>query len=602
MITQAERVALPEAEASPAVPVTSADHSSTSSSGKKQHRLIGIDVSRGLALLGMIAVHALFPFDEDLNPNWVTFIATGNASAVFAVLAGVGLSLTSGRAKVPRSKALTTAANVAGRAVAIGLVGLLLGYTDATIAGVILTYYAVMFLLAIPLLFLRTRVLVLVCIVAAVAVPMLSALVRPALPAPTLANPSFIILFDHPLDLLSELLLTGAYPALPWASYICAGLIVGRLTLSSVAVARRMLIFGAVLGVAAATASSYLLGPLGGRAALRLAAPGPLNADGDTVDDLLVFGFDGTTPTGTWWWLATSAPHAATPLDLLHTLGIAVAVLGAMLLLGHVTAPTLQRVVHVLTAPLAAAGSMSLTLFTAHVVFMNSPLDQFDPMGGYLFQVAAFLLFALGWRQAVGRGPLETAVTAVGTWAGSKAAQGAGKERASSKVPAPNLATPEQAWSWWGEGDGSSAHSFQVSRPGAPRPAVSPARRWPRSKAPDQEMWSWWPDGEALSKAPDQEMWSWWPDGEALSKTPDQDMWPWWPDGEARLKTPDQHVRPWWPDGGPPLKATDQETSSWWPDASTGPSSGSRPVADTQSGSQSSARNSKLSTLQKVLK
>ena len=72
MITQAERVALPEAEASPAVPVTSADHSSTSSSGKKKHRLIGIDVSRGLALLGMIAVHALFPFDEDFNPNWVT--------------------------------------------------------------------------------------------------------------------------------------------------------------------------------------------------------------------------------------------------------------------------------------------------------------------------------------------------------------------------------------------------------------------------------------------------------------------------------------------------------------------------------------------------
>ena len=67
-----------------------------------------------------------------------------------------------------------------------------------------------------------------------------------------------------------------------------------------------------------------------------------------------------------------------------------------MLLLGHIAAPTLRRVVSVVTAPLAAAGTMALTLFTAHIVFMNSSLDQFDPMGGYLFQVAAVLLFALG--------------------------------------------------------------------------------------------------------------------------------------------------------------------------------------------------------------
>jgi uncharacterized membrane protein len=415
MITTTTPSTGPETEISPAMPLKKANQPSQPDGDNKKQRLTGIDVCRGLALVGMIAVHALIPFDENFNPNWVATIAAGNASAVFALLAGVGLSLTTGRTAVPRSKAKSTTASIAGRAVAIGVIGLLLGYTEARITGVILTYYAVMFLLAIPLLFLRTPILVLVTIVAAVAVPVLSHLARPALAKPTLANPGFIELFDHPLDLLSELLLTGAYPALPWVSYICAGLIIGRLTLSSAKVARRMLIFGAVLGVAAATASWWLLGPLGGRAALRVAAPGPLNSDGETVDDLLVFGFNGATPTGSWWWLATDAPHAATPFDLLRTMGTAIAVLGAMLLLGHVAAPMLQRVIHVVTAPLAAAGTMTLTLYTAHVVFMNSPLDQFTPVGGYVFQVAGVLLFALGWRQAVGRGPLETAVTAVAT-------------------------------------------------------------------------------------------------------------------------------------------------------------------------------------------
>lgn len=390
MMRSAATLAEPEAEASPVVPVRRADPLSPAAGPKKQ-RLVGIDISRGLALIGMMAVHALIPFDENDNPNWVSYVATGNASAVFAVLAGVGLTLTTGRAAVPRSKALATVASIAGRAVAIGLIGLLLGYAEANITGVILTYYGVMFLLAIPLLFLRTRALVLVGIIAAVAVPVLSQLVRPVLPEATLANPSFVELFDHPLDLLSELLVTGAYPALPWVSYICAGLIVGRLTLSSAKVVRRMLIFGAVLGAAAATVSWWLLGPLGGRAALRLAAGGPLNPDGDTVDDLLTFGFDGTTPTGSWWWLATSAPHSATPLDLLRTIGTAVAVLGAMLLLGHVAAPALRRVIDLVGAPLAAAGSMTLTLYAAHVAFMNSPLDQFTPMGGYVFQVVSTL-------------------------------------------------------------------------------------------------------------------------------------------------------------------------------------------------------------------
>jgi hypothetical protein len=69
--------------------------------------------------------------------------------------------------------------------------------------------------------------------------------------------------------------------------------------------------------------------------------------------------------------------------------------------------PGLRRAIDLVLAPLAAAGSMTLTLYTAHIVFMNSPLDEFDPTPGYVVQVVAALLFALVWRRRVGRGPLE---------------------------------------------------------------------------------------------------------------------------------------------------------------------------------------------------
>jgi hypothetical protein len=98
-----------------------------------------------------------------------------------------------------------------------------------------------------------------------------------------------------------------------------------------------------------------------------------------------------------------------------------VALLGAMLLLGHVTQPILRTVIDIGTAPLAAAGAMTLTLYTAHVVFMNSELDVFEPTTGYLLQVVAVLTFSLVWRHSVGAGPLETAVTAVAASAGNLA-------------------------------------------------------------------------------------------------------------------------------------------------------------------------------------
>src|SRR5215218_7611418 len=55
-------------------------------------RLIAVDATRGLALLGMMAVHALWAYDDDGNVTWTYSLAAGRSAATFALLAGVGIA------------------------------------------------------------------------------------------------------------------------------------------------------------------------------------------------------------------------------------------------------------------------------------------------------------------------------------------------------------------------------------------------------------------------------------------------------------------------------------------------------------------------------
>ncbi|MGC5077786.1 heparan-alpha-glucosaminide N-acetyltransferase domain-containing protein [Agrococcus sp. DT81.2] len=386
----------------------------TTSAAVKQ-RLVGVDATRGIALLGMMAVHALWSSDAEGHVTWTYDLAAGRSAATFAVLAGVGIAFMTGRRKVVGPDRKGVAVSLATRAALIGLIGLALGYADSDVMSVILVYYAVLFVLAIPLTFLPSWALAVTGTAIALGMPVASHLLRPGLPESSGVNPSFDYLLSHPVDLLTELTLTGVYPALPWMAYICAGLLVGRLRLSSPRVALKLLVFGAAAAAAAAAGSWWALRSLGGRDQL-YATAGEAGITADEVTEMLIWGTGGTTPTTTWWWLATDAPHTTTPLDLLHTTGVAVALLGALLLLAAFGARHSPALVTGLQT-LGAAGGMTLTLYSAHIVFMNSPLDVFDATTGYLVQVLAALLFAHVWHRKVGRGPLETVVT--------EAAQGA---------------------------------------------------------------------------------------------------------------------------------------------------------------------------------
>jgi uncharacterized membrane protein len=358
-------------------------------------RVVGLDVARALALVGMMATHIL----PDLDLDGLTLsqqVAGGRASALFAVLAGVSIALMSGRTAPHRGRdRLGTTAGLVVRALLIAGVGLALGELDSGIA-VILTYYGALFLLAVPFLGLRARTLALLSGLWLVAAPVASHVVRQHLPPPSYDSPSFGSLLE-PGQLLAELAFTGYYPAVPWLAYLLAGMAVGRVPLGSWRTTARVGAVGAALAVTGWALSEVLLTLPGVRRTLIETFTGP--GAQDTIGLTLDRGLYGATPTGSWWWLAVHAPHSATPFDLAHTTGTALLVIALCVALGRL-APTPLSV-------LFGAGAMTLTLYTAHVASRSDGLWDGEDLGTFLGQVAAVLVAGAAYGLAGARGPLE---------------------------------------------------------------------------------------------------------------------------------------------------------------------------------------------------
>jgi hypothetical protein len=370
-----------------------------------QGRIVGVDVARALALVGMMATHML-PGLEGSHVPWPQQLAGGRASALYAVLAGVSVALVSGRTTPLRGRARYAASvRLAVRALLIGALGLLLGVVPSGIA-VILAYYAMLFLLAVPFLGLRAPTLAALAVVWVVLMPVVSLGLRRHLPEHVAGSPTPDSLLSPHL-LLNELLVVGYYPAAVWLAYLFAGMAMGRVDLRRKGVGVQLIAGGVLAVVAATLLSRVLLARADAAAALASTFPDPsVGGDAVALNAALTHGLHGTTPTGSWWWLATVAPHSGTPLDLAQTIGSAMAVLGLCLLLSRFH----PRV----WAAVFGAGAMTLSLYTLHVVIMGRgwwpDLEAPDHYGDQVLLVlgigAAFALVPV-------RGPLEVLVSLV---------------------------------------------------------------------------------------------------------------------------------------------------------------------------------------------
>jgi uncharacterized membrane protein YeiB len=272
---------------------------------------------------------------------------------------------------------------------------------------IILGFYGVYFLLALPLVRLSAKTLAIIAAAFALVTPQL-AFVLTSLLTPSVQES--INAYD-PLRRLSEvgvldLLLTGFYPALTWMSFVIAGMALGRLDLSSGTVRRRLAALGAALTVTAYGMSLLLAG----KDALRsLAEDGPSSGGSGSMPlDSGSMPLDGGSfpdmPAST---LLTAGPHSGTTFDIIGSVGVAILVIvGATVLMDRL--PRLRR----LAKPVIAVGTMSLTAYVGHFVAQSvlstpagtSTQQSWLPL---IMYVLGAIVFATIWSRFFRRGPLE---------------------------------------------------------------------------------------------------------------------------------------------------------------------------------------------------
>ncbi|WP_189872482.1 DUF418 domain-containing protein [Streptomyces bluensis] len=385
-------------ENSPPPPQTSPE--SPASPGPSMGRLVGVDLARALAVFGMYVVHIGPPLSATTGvASWIRYMSDGHSSVLFATLAGFSLMLLAGRREPKTGQAGRQArARIAIRAVILLALGTVMAMEYGGV--IILGFYGVYFLLALPLVRLGARTLAIIAAAFALVTPQL-AFVLTSLLTPSVQQS--INTYD-PLRHLSEvgvldLVLTGFYPALTWMSFVIAGMALGRLDLSCGTIQKRLAALGATL-TAAAYGMSLLLA---GKGALRsLAEDGPSSGgSGSMPADA------GSFPDMSASFLLKAGPHSGTTFDIIGSVGIAILVIvGATVAMDRL--PRLRR----LAKPLIAVGTMSLTAYVGHFLAqtaLSTPAGTGTQQSWLplIMYILAAILFAAIWSRFFRRGPLE---------------------------------------------------------------------------------------------------------------------------------------------------------------------------------------------------
>ncbi len=339
----------------------------------KSTRIVGLDVARSLAILGMVLVN----FRGKVHPEiegftrlaWILDRMEGKWAAVFVVLAGVGIGLQAKAAKTALQRTHLRRSLLI-RSAALLLLGVLHQHWWTWD---ILVFYGVYIALSILFLYAPSYVLW------ASIVAMLFGCgwqwmhhVRPQLDFWTLRGAT------------GKLLMWGNHPVLPWFSLVLFGLWLSRLDLRSSRVRIRLLIIALLVLAGSELANLYVR------------AGGNLGSDPPILDMLR-----------TW-------PRPTRPGFVVSGMAFATVAIMASIELA------LGREERGLIPAMRASGQLALTLYVAHVPAVLVPLAHgWNPTGLVGLMTYGLAFYAVGltgslwWRRRFERGPLEGLLTAI---------------------------------------------------------------------------------------------------------------------------------------------------------------------------------------------
>lgn len=347
-------------------------------------RIVGLDIARAFAIVGMVIVNFKITMGAEASgPGWLrTFAALfdGRAAATFVVLAGIGASLGSRRARTGGDGADRRAAQITLAKRALFLFALGWAFFPVWPADILHFYGVYLGIGAVVLFAPSRRLLTLAGVVTGVALV-------------------FIVSFDPfqnwnlddysyegittPSGFVRNLLFDGFHPVFPWVAFYLFGMWLGRTDLRDAAWRRTLALGAAVVVVVTEAAAWVVLGP-----------------KGSSLDDL---------DEESWRWLFSVEPIPPLPLYLIAGGGTAVLVIVGSIWLG-------QRLSDRISEPLVSTGQLALTLYLAHVFVGMGVLEAMGRLeeqslewavgSSLVFSVAA-IAFSWGWRRRFDRGPLE---------------------------------------------------------------------------------------------------------------------------------------------------------------------------------------------------
>ncbi|MFJ6479060.1 MULTISPECIES: DUF418 domain-containing protein [unclassified Streptomyces] len=372
-------------------------------------RLAGVDAVRGLAVLGMFAVH-VGPSPEPEGAGYLLVAADGRAPALFTLLAGFSLVLAQ-RGLDPAQRPQGWADRWRPLLVRCALLAVLGVWLASLWPGilVILAFFAVYFLAAEPFTRLSTPVLTVVAGVSVVAGPLLSFLLGPVFGYEASGRG----LVPEVADLASwsglgavvlELLLTGAYPLATYFPYVLAGMALARLCeVRERSVARRMAVWGTVAafaGYGSAWLASHVFGARQRLLeAIAVHHPEALAA-ADPVREVLQ-GQYGAVPSTSWDWLLVADPYSQTPLETLGNAGVGCALIGLCALAArHGVGARLLR-------PLTVLGAMALSAYVVHALVLAGPAHGAASWSAWLAFSGAALALTWSWQLVWAESPLR---------------------------------------------------------------------------------------------------------------------------------------------------------------------------------------------------
>lgn len=342
-------------------------------------RLLALDAVRGLAVIGMFVQH--FALNQ-----WNAFVS-GNTMILFILCSGISYTMMAQGMEQKAMEAPVFRARVLARSVFIDLTGYLILMLNGPF-GVVLQAYAMLFLLALPLVKCSTKKLA--------AISAISFVVCPPLMLIGMSLLEGVALLDD--------IAGGPLSALAWLPVFTAGMVLGRLNLRSTITAVRLAVTGAAILIPFKFFAFYALPEIYQSFCSRLAQFS--SASASPPDPYAVWPRNTLAPL--WQMLFLDAPQGGSSFELLIGMG------GSFILLASVL--LLEKKIVLVLGPFAKVGRVALTLYSFQFILAwvlmlfgvdPTAIAQF-PMGDI---VTVLFVLVFGYLLSLRKnGPLEAAI------------------------------------------------------------------------------------------------------------------------------------------------------------------------------------------------